>query len=136
MLSGATETLTYAAEALVLAQDFDAAQAHIDEARQLVERLGERVYLPQLLMVEAAVARGRGEPGAAATCSRQALAEARGQGATWLELLALIDLVAHGDPSAAEVADLRALVHQLDEARDTPAVARALALLAAQPRTH
>ncbi|MGQ0800702.1 MAG: ATP-binding protein [Pseudomarimonas sp.] len=132
MLSGGTETLTYAAGALVMAGDFDAAQAQIDEARRLVEQLGERVYLPQLLQVQSAIARGRGDQAAAAAAIRSAVSESRSQGALWVELLTLNDLVEYVDATDDEVTSLAELVNRLEEARDTLPMARALSLLAAR----
>ena len=61
MLAGGSEVLGYAAEALVLAGDWDAAQHELEEALQFVNTHGERVYLPQLFLLEAAIARARGE---------------------------------------------------------------------------
>src|SRR6185295_6732743 len=55
MLAGGSENLGYAAEALVLAGDWDAADAQLAAAHD------ERVYLPQLLLIESAIARARGE---------------------------------------------------------------------------
>ena len=62
MLAGGSENLGYAAEALVLAGDWDAAEAQLREALQFADAHDERVYLPQLLLIEAAIARARGEP--------------------------------------------------------------------------
>ena len=132
MVSGATETLTYAAEALIAAGDFDAAQAQLDEALALVERHDERIYLPQLRLIEAAIARHRSDPDRADGAIRSAIEEARAQGAPWSELLALVDLVEHAEPAADELAALAALVARLDEAQDTPVAIRARALLAGQ----
>ena len=61
MLAGGSENLGYAAEALVLAGDWDGAEQQLEEALQFVDTHGERVYLPQLFLIEAAIARGRGE---------------------------------------------------------------------------
>ena len=83
MVAGATETLAYAAEALIAAGDFDAAQAQLDEAFALVERHDERIYLPQLRLIEAAIARHRGDPDRAGGAIRSAIEEARAQGALW-----------------------------------------------------
>lgn len=135
MQSGATETLAYAAEALVTAGDFDAAQAQLDEALALVARLDERICLPQLRLIEAAIARGRDEPARADAAIRAAIAEARSQGASWLELLALIDLVEHAVATSDDLSALATLVDRLDEAQDTSAVARARALLDARRPT-
>ena len=89
MRAGASEVLGYAAEALLLAGDVEGAQAQLEEALQIADELGERVYLPQLLLLEArdracagparggrgvGAARRRGGAGAAsavaASCSR------------------------------------------------------------------
>jgi DNA-binding winged helix-turn-helix (wHTH) protein/tetratricopeptide (TPR) repeat protein len=130
MLSGTTETLTYAAEALIAAGDFEAAQAQLDEALGLVERHDERICLPQLHLVDAAIARHRSNQGRADAAVRSAVEEARAQGAPWLELLALTDLVEHAEPAADELDALAAVVARLDEAQDTPLAVRARALLA------
>jgi ATP/maltotriose-dependent transcriptional regulator MalT len=129
MLAGASEILGYATEALLLAGNLDGAKKQLDEALQVADKLGERVYLPQLYLMEAAIARSRGERGVADASVQRALAEARAQEAPWLELMALIEMC---DRERATVADRRALatlVDKLPEARDTTAVARARALL-------
>ena len=130
MVSGGTETLTYAAEALIAAGDFDGARAQLDEALTLVDRHDERICVPQLRLIEAAIARQRGDPGRADGAIRAAIEEARAQGAPWLELLALASLVEHAEPSAGELASLATLVARLDEAQDTALAVRARALLA------
>ena len=66
MLAGGSEVLGYAAEALLLAGDHDGAQGQLEQAFQIADKHGERVYLPQLLLLQGAVARARGEPEAAA----------------------------------------------------------------------
>jgi hypothetical protein len=78
MLAGASETRAYAVEALVLAGDWDAAQQELEAVFRLADTLGERVYLPQLYLLEAAIARGRGEPAVARDSVRRAVEEARG----------------------------------------------------------
>jgi hypothetical protein len=129
MLTGGSEVLGYAAEALVLGGDWGAAQAQLQEALRVADALAERVYLPQLLLIEAAIARGRGESTVALASVRRAIAEARAQEAPWLELMALIELCEHGGANAQDRRALAALVDQLPEAIDTTAVARARALL-------
>lgn len=59
MRAGASEVLGYAAEALLLAGDVDGAQAQLREALQIADELGEGVYLPQLLLLQAAIARAQ-----------------------------------------------------------------------------
>jgi len=129
MLAGASEVLGYAADALVLHGDFDGAARQVEEALAVVERHGERYYLPQLLLTQAAVARGRGDAAAADASMRGALEEARVQEAPWLELLSLTALC---DGSAAKKDDqraLRALTSNIGEGSDTPAYTRAKAVL-------
>lgn len=130
MPSGATETLWYAADALIAAGDFDEAEAQLDAAMALVEQHDERICLPQLRLAEAAIARHRKDTTRAEGAIRAAVAEARAQGAPWLELLALTDLVEHAAPTAGDCAALAALAGRLDEAQATPLVTRALGLLA------
>jgi hypothetical protein len=135
MLAGGSETLGYAAEALTLAGDWDAAEAQLLEAFELAKSHGERVYLPQLFLTEAAIARGRGHSASADSSIHRAIAEARAQEASWLELLALIDLCKHGGAKAEDRHALAALVDQLTEAGDTMAIATARGLLRAKLRT-
>ena len=63
MLAGASETLGYAAEALLLSGDWRAAQQQLEEAVTIARRSGELVYQPQLSLLEAAIARARGDDG-------------------------------------------------------------------------
>ena len=87
------------------------------------------MYLPQLFVMQAAIARARGDRAAADAAIRRAIAEARAQEAPWLELMALIELCDRHSATAKDRRALAALVDQLPEARDTSAVARARALL-------
>jgi hypothetical protein len=130
MMAGASENLGYAAEALLLHGDWHAAQEQLDQALEIVGGYGERIYLPQLLLIEGAIAQARGEPDVAAASIRRAIGEAREQGATWLELLALTELCERGAAKRQDRRALAALVDQLDEASDTTALIRARALLA------
>jgi len=129
MLAGGSENLGYAAEALVLAGDWDAAEAQLREALQFAAAHDERVYLPQLLTIESTIARARGEVQVADASIRRAIGEAREQEAPWLELLARVDLCEHGGAAAEDRDALAALVDRLAEARETAAVRRARALL-------
>ncbi len=127
MLAGGSEVLGYATEALVLAGDWDGAQHELEDALQVANTLGERVYLPQLFVMQAAIARARGDRAAADAAIRRAIAEARAQEAPWLELMALIELCDRHCATAKDRRALAALVDQLPEALDTAAVARARA---------
>jgi ATP/maltotriose-dependent transcriptional regulator MalT len=129
MLAGATEVLGYATEALLLAGDLERAQKQLEEALHIADKLGERVYLPQLYLMEAAIARARGERKAAEVSVRRAITEARAQQAPWLELMALIDLCENDRATPEDRSALAALVDQLPEASDTTAVAKARALI-------
>jgi DNA-binding winged helix-turn-helix (wHTH) protein len=129
MLAGGSEVLGYATETLVLAGDWDGAQHELDGALQVADTLGERVYLPQLFVMQAAIARGRGDHAAADASVRRALVEARAQETPWLELMALIELCDRHSATAKDRRALAAVVDQLPEARNTAAVARARALL-------
>lgn len=127
MKVGASEVLGYAVEALLLAGDVDGAEVQLRQALQAVEELGERMYLPQLLMQQAVIARARGQAGEGAL--RQAIAEALAQGAPWLELQARVALCREAGATAADRAALAALVEALPEMAGTEAVSEARALL-------
>jgi DNA-binding winged helix-turn-helix (wHTH) protein/tetratricopeptide (TPR) repeat protein len=129
MLAGGSETLGYAVEALVLAGDWEAAGRELDEALQFAELHHERVYLPQLYLLEASIARARGDAPAAHEALRRAIAEARAQEAAWLELTALVELCAGDVATGEDRRALLALVDRLPEASDTDVVARARGLV-------
>jgi ATP/maltotriose-dependent transcriptional regulator MalT len=134
MLSGASETLGYAAEALLLAGDLDGARGELDQALHISEKLGERIYLPQLLLTGAAIARGQGNTRLANDSVQRAIAEARQQGAAWFELLAMMELIEQTGATSADRKAFAALVDQLPETSGTDAFSRAHALL--QPRAQ
>ena len=129
MQAGGSEVLGYAAEALALAGDWDAAQHEFEQALQVANRHAERVYLPQLFLTEATIAEARGQSSAACSSIRRALAEARAQEAPWLELMALLALCDRGGAVAEDWQALAAIVDGLPEATDTAAIARAKDLL-------
>ncbi|MDM0116668.1 AAA family ATPase [Variovorax sp. J22R133] len=135
MLSGASEVLGYAAQALLLAGDLDAAQVQLHEALQVADELAERVYLPQLWLLQGSIARAQGRAAAGVVPVRRAIEEARAQQAPWLELLALVDLCEHHGAAVAERRALAALVARLlPEAGDTVPVRHAQSILqAAKP---
>ena len=76
MLAGASETLGYATEALLLAGDLDGAQRQLEEALQIADKLGERVYLPQLFLLKLRSPARAATAAAADASVRRAIAEA------------------------------------------------------------
>ena len=100
MLAGASEILGYAAEALLLAGDLDAGEKQLEEALQIADKLDERVYLPQLLLLKAAFRSARGDTVAADAATRRAVADASAREAPWLELITLTDLCANDSARA------------------------------------
>jgi hypothetical protein len=87
------------------------------------------VYLPQLLLLQAAIARARADAAAAEAAVRRSLAEARADDACWLELLALVELCEHDAATVEDRSALAALAERLSEASDTTVMKRARALL-------
>ncbi len=130
MIAGSSETLGYAAETLLLAGDWRGAQEQLEQALAVVNDYGERIYLPQLLLIEGAILQARGESAAGVAAIRRAVQEAREQGAAWLELLALTALCEHAGAADEDRHALTALVGELPEASETIAIARARAQLA------
>ncbi len=70
---------TYAAQALLLAGDSDAAQVQVQDALQVADEPAERVVLPQLWLLQAAIDRAKGEADTGAASVRRAIEEARAQ---------------------------------------------------------
>jgi len=130
MISGGSETLGYAAEALVLQGELIQAQRQLDQALELVQRYGERIVLPQLLLLQAKIDSAQGEQAAAAASVRRSVVEARSQGACWLELLALTELCESGSSRPEEREQLIKLVEQLAEVCDTSQLEKARAWIA------
>lgn len=100
----------------------------------IAHRSGELVYQVQLSLLDAAVARARGDHEMAEAALRRAVVEARSQGAPWLELIALLALCESICATDADRAMLAAIVEQLPEAIETVAVKRARALLSRADR--
>jgi DNA-binding winged helix-turn-helix (wHTH) protein/tetratricopeptide (TPR) repeat protein len=130
MRSGGSEVLGYAADALLRAGDLDGAERELEAARAVASALGERVYLPQLLLTEAAIAHARGESDRARRSALGALAEAREQEAPWLELTVLVALCERADATREDRRALGLLLKQLPEATNTTLFDRARVLLA------
>jgi hypothetical protein len=128
MVAGSTQTFCYAAEALVLGSRWDAAQAQVDEALELAHRLGERVRIPDLLLLRARVALGQGRAADARKAMRESLQEAREQQVPGFELAALVALCELEGAAASDVDALRAACTGLGEGFDMPPLKRALEL--------
>ena len=128
MVVGASEILGYATEALLIAGDLGAAEAELEQALATAGDVDERVYLPQLYLMRAAIARAHGDRSTANASQRKALAESRSQQAPWLELVALIDLCEHGDATADDRHAIASLVDALPEANGTAAFIKARTL--------
>jgi DNA-binding winged helix-turn-helix (wHTH) protein len=118
-------------EPLVLAQRWAEARTQLDEAVAVTRRLGERLYLPDLLLLEARIALGTQQADAARHAMEAAAAEARAQQALWLELSARVALCELA-PAAApqDIAALKEVRGRLTEGLDTALAAKADTLLA------
>jgi hypothetical protein len=134
MLAGESETLGYAIEARVIEQNWDAAESELQEALAVANKRDERVYLPQLYLLQAAMARAHGKPAESGRSIRQAIEEARAQQSPWHELIAITELCEHKHATAEDRRTLTALVEQLPEAAGTPALEKARACLAGAKR--
>lgn len=128
MITGASETLGYAAEALLIQGDLGGAEEQLRQAFEIVNAYGERSYLPQLLLIDSGIARAHGQIPESNATIRRAIGEARSQGAEWLELLAMIQLCEHRDATVEEQHSLAALVERLGAGIDAPVIREAHAL--------
>jgi hypothetical protein len=81
MYGGCTEVLGYATQALILAGDWLGARTQVDDALALAARIGERVALPELLLLKARIDLNQGDLDAARASLAQALRESQTQGA-------------------------------------------------------
>ena len=131
MYAGGTEVLGYAAEALLLAGDAAAADDHLNEAQALSQRLGERVCLPHLLLLRAAVRQTQGDAAAARQIREAALGEARAQQNVWSELKTLSAMLEAAPADTALRSALGALLTRLDDGDPCAPLARARVLVAA-----
>lgn len=134
MICGGSENMAYATEALLLAGDVEGAGRQVEEALRFASDHHERVYLPQLFLLEAAIARARRDSNAAEQSLRRAVEEARDQESPWLETLALVDMCEAKVATKEEWRRLSALADGLPEAAGTPLLKRARELVAATSR--
>ena len=124
-----TQISCYAAEAALLGGRWERAQAHVDEALQLAKRLGERIRVPDLLLLQARIALGQGQLDATRTSMRASLDEARTQDALGFELAALVALCELDGAAAADFAALNDAYGRLREGFGTKLVRRAQELI-------
>jgi len=130
MVVGASEILGYATEALVLSGDLPAAEAQLEEALAIAGDVNERVYLPQLYLMQAAIASRRGDMAMCEASQRKALEEAQFQQSPWLELMARNALHADAPLTGDDRKAMATIVDEMPEAWDTGAIGKARALLA------
>lgn len=90
MYGGCTEVLGYAAEALIVEERWQEAEVMLSEALRLVERLGEKTVLTELLILKARIAAGRGDSKAARHAIEEALGAARAEDALGCERKVLL----------------------------------------------
>jgi tetratricopeptide (TPR) repeat protein len=128
MYTGNTETLGYAAEALVLAGDFDGAERQLEQAMELVQRLKERAELPNILLLYSRVALGRGDRDGARAFARDALAESRNSG-PYFVLKCAAALCELPDADDEDFETLSQAYGALPEGHETPFAQRAARLL-------
>ncbi len=122
------------AQARVLLGEVEDARRHLDDAQLEADIRGERMWEPEIDRVRATLQLRDGDLAGAEASLRQALAKARGQQASMLELRAGLDLhellesSGRGDEGCALVAGL---VQAFDPESSQPEVARARALVSA-----
>jgi hypothetical protein len=118
----------------MLAARWSLAQAHVDEALQLAHRLGERVRIPDLLLLQARIALGERRLDSARASMRASLDEARAQQAFGFELEALVALCELDEPEPAALDALEEAYGRLGEGFDTALAVKARELLASHLR--
>ena len=119
---------------------FDAAFAALEKGREYVVHFGERVYEPQLGILEGVAWRDRAAPdhARAEACFRAAIAQAQASGARWHELRASLELarlLQQLGRSAEARAALRPIADTFPKKSKLPALLAARALLAVLPKT-
>jgi len=127
--SGNTETLSFGAEALLMAGDLAEARAQLDEAEMLAARIGERFELPNIQLLRAGVVHAEGDRPGAEALMHAALHTARDQQARYYELKALVALCSLESPSVNDLNELRILYGSLQEGLDLSLARRAATLI-------
>jgi len=129
MYAGCPQVLAYAADAMMLRGDWEAAQRHVDDGLALAQRMGETVAVPDLLLHRVEVARGRGDVDAARRGARDAVTESRRHGAQGFELEALM-VLCEVAPEPQDIAELDSALAALPEGFDEDLSERAKRLIA------
>jgi tetratricopeptide (TPR) repeat protein len=129
MVAGATQVACYAAEALLTARRWSDAMRHVDEGMQLARRLGERLRIPDFLLLQARAELGQGRVDAARASMRESLSEARAQHAPGFELSALVALCELEEPAVDDLDALERAYARVTEGLDTKLVKRARELI-------
>ena len=120
MISSSTEVMGYAAEALVLAGDWEAANRELALAFARAREIDEHCYVPMLLLLQARVAGGQGDEEAACRWLREAVRTAREQEAPGFELKAANALVQHPASTDEDRQALGTLLGTLTQGHETP----------------
>jgi DNA-binding winged helix-turn-helix (wHTH) protein/tetratricopeptide (TPR) repeat protein len=129
MQASSTEVMGYAAEALLLAEDWHGAEKELAAAFARARELEEQVYVPVLLMLQARLSQGRGDSAAAYKWLTEAVQLARKQEAPGFELKAACALVEHPASTQSDRSALAELFASLTEGHDIPDMRRARQLL-------
>jgi DNA-binding winged helix-turn-helix (wHTH) protein/tetratricopeptide (TPR) repeat protein len=130
-IGGSAAALGYGAEALLLAGRIAEARIQIDAALERAREISEPVHLPDLRVIEAAIADAEGSPVNARHALDAALAEAHRQQSLWIELHACVALCVRPDARPGDRARLEATFGRLREGHETALAQRARALLTA-----
>lgn len=130
MLASSTEVMGYAAEALIIAEDFEGAHRQLGEAFARTREIEEHNYVPVLLMLQARVAQGLGDANAAYHWLQEAVRMARLQEAPGFELKAACALTEHPSSTRDDRKALANLLATFTEGLDSKDYLHGQALLA------
>jgi tetratricopeptide (TPR) repeat protein len=131
MIANSTEVLAYAAEALILAGDYDGAAKQLAEAFARSRELDEHDYLPILLLLQARLAEGKGDAAAAYQWLGEGVRIARAQESAGMELKVSCARVEHPLATDQDRSELAALFQGLAEGHDIADMQRARGLIGA-----
>jgi DNA-binding winged helix-turn-helix (wHTH) protein len=129
MRRGRSGVLGHAAEAAWLAGRAEEARARLEEAFALAGQLGERLHLPELLLLRGGIALGAGDAASARSATQAAWHEACAQQAPWPALAAAVALCGLPDAGAQDVQALALARAQVVEGAGSALIGRADARL-------